>query len=345
VGFQLSWYHGANEASPYRGYRQIAVSDSVSVGRQDGSDIVLKDEAVSRLHAEISVDDRGVHVRDMNSANGIRLDGNRVREALWTPGQKLAVGPFVLELVSQVSQEAPEIVVPNRNPTIVRSRLNEQSQSWRNDYSRAADPALGGRIALGEVFERAKQNHKASVTQLFSGFLGSTEQVIDCGYLGAIGFIFPEHSFWCVTNSRACGLLVNRGGWLNFDFGFLKALDRAVFVQPSLIKLWLWVIFWVVLTFMVSSSLFGGTWWSVYFSTYSGLLAWIAALIVFALSFAGGIMLVPWVVRAYYRWFKAGCIFWTKEHAPIVVPSDRYSLRDAQRFISVFTDQKRMLEG
>jgi hypothetical protein len=343
VAFQLSWYHGANEAAPHRGYRQIAMSDSVTVGRQEGSDIVLKDEAVSRLHAEISVDGRGVRVRDMNSANGIRLDGNRVKEAIWTPGQKLAVGPFVLELEAQANPYAPEIVVPNRSPTMIRSRLSENA--WRDEPSGLADPSHGGRIALGEVFERAKQNHKPSVTQLFSGFLGSTEQVIDCGYLGAIGFIFPEHSFWCVTNSRACGLLVNRGGWLNFDFGFLKALDRAVFVQPSLIKLWLWVIFWVVLSLVVSSSFFGGTWWSVYFSTFSAVLAWIAALIVFALSFGAGIMLVPWVVRAYYRWFKAGCIFWTKEHAPIVIPSDRYSLRDAQRFISVFTDQKRMVEG
>jgi hypothetical protein len=335
MAFQLSWYHSSDRSAPHRGFRQIAASDSVTVGREEGSDVLLRDQAVSRLHAEIFVDDRGVHVKDMNSANGIRMDGNRVKETVWMPGQKLSVGPFVIELSAQPSGEPSEIVIPNRNPTAMSARLD----------SRIEEPGAGGRIELGEVFQRARQNHKPSVSELFSGFLGRTEHVVDCGYLGALGFIFPEHSFWCVTNSRVCGLLVNRGGWMNFDFGFLKSLNRAVFVQPSLLKLWAMVICWLVLTLLVSLTLFGWTWWSVFLSSGLTFLAWILAIAVFLLGIGGGIMLIPWVVRVYYRWFKAGCIFWTREHVPIVIPSDRYSLRDAQRFISVFTDQKRMQDG
>lgn len=335
MAFQLSWYHSSDQSAPHRGFRQIAASDSVTVGREEGSDILLRDKAVSRLHAEIFVDDRGVHVKDMNSANGIRMDGSRVKETVWMPGQKLSVGPFVIELSAQPSSAPSEIVIPNRNPTIMDSRLD----------SRMEEPGSGGRIELGEVFQRARQNHKPSVTQLFSGFLGRTEHVADCGYLGAIGFIFPEHSFWCVTNSRVCGLLVNSGGWLNFDFGFLKSLNRAVFVQPSLLKLWIWVISWVVVSLLVARGLFELTWRGVFFSSFSSALAYTLGIIVFLLALGGGIVLIPWVVRAFYRVFKAGCIFWTTEHVPIVIPSDRHSLRDAQRFISVFTDQKRMLDG
>jgi pSer/pThr/pTyr-binding forkhead associated (FHA) protein len=338
MAFQLSWYHSSDQSAPHRGFRQLAKSDSVTVGREQGSDILLRDKAVSRLHAEIFVDERGVHVKDMNSSNGIQVDGSRVMEAIWKPGQKLSVGPFVIELSEEPGAAPSEIVVPNRNPSLVHSRIE-------GVHTRMDGQDSGGRIELGEVLQRAQQNHKPSVGKLFSGFLGRTEQIVDCGYLGAIGFIFPEYSFWCVTNSRVCGLLVNRGGWLNFDFGFLKSLNRAVFVQPSLVKLWIWVISWIVTTLLLARLAFELAWWSVFVSSFSDFLSWLFGLVMFLLVLGGGVLLIPWVVRAYYRWFKAGCIFWTEEHAPMVIPSDRHSLRDAQRFISVFTDQKRMLEG
>jgi pSer/pThr/pTyr-binding forkhead associated (FHA) protein len=329
VAFQISWYHSSDHSAPHRGFRQLKLAESVTVGREDGADILLKDKAVSRLHAEIYVDGGGVHIRDRNSSNGIRIDGKRINEAIWVPGQKLAVGPFVLELAPSSAGTSPDIVVPSHKPSIAPSRL--------------AEPSPGGRVELGDVFVRARQNDKHAVHELFSGFLGRTEQMIDCGYLGALGFIFPEYSFWAVTNSRVCGLLINHGGWMNFNFGFTKSLNRALFVQPSMVTLWITLILWVIGTVLVSLSMFIWVWYAIYYSTLSSVLAWFLGIIVLFVVAGCGVLLIPWVVRAYYRWVKAGCIFWTQELVPIVIPADRHSLRDAQRFISVFTDQKRML--
>jgi hypothetical protein len=54
-----------------------------------------------------------------------------------------------------------------------------------------------------------------------------------------------------------------------------------------------------------------------------------------------GFLLIPWVIRVYYRFAKSGCVFFTKEHIPIFIFSDRQSLKDAQRFINVYAEQKR----
>ena len=275
------------------------------------------------------------------------LRGEKISLAKWLPGQPLKIGSYTFEL-TPMSVSAPEIIAKSapapfapapppapsappapafsaNPPSIIRSRLDDQQGA--------------GRIKLGDVFQRAKSNDRQAVQELFNGFLGKTEQVVDCGYLGALGFIFPEHSFWCVTNSRVCGLLVNRGGWMNFNFGFIKSLDRGVFTQPSIIWLWILLILWGL--FMVISPILSGFQSIKWAFQFDFAFFW-GAVLSFVIA-AIGVVLIPWVVRAYYRWVKAGCVFWTRELVPIIIYADRNSLQDAQRFITVYTDQKQNL--
>jgi hypothetical protein len=344
MAFQMTWYHSDQRANPARKMRALRISDSVVIGREDGADIVIKDSAVSRLHAEVSVGGEGVRVRDRGSANGVYIDGRQVQEATWLPGQVVQIGPYQFELTPQ-AVDAPQLEARPPQPLPVRPAMQPSPAPMALQFppldTRLGQPAAGtGRIELGALFERARNNDRQAVRSLFQGFLGKTEQIVDCGYLGALGFVFPEHSFWCVTNSRVCGLLINSAGWMNFNFGFTKSLDRGLFVQPSLIALWIWIIIWGVLVFLCA--IFMGALGESLVSAWLGsfILARLARIIVFLSFAAAGLVLVPWVIRAYYRWVKAGCIFWTRELVPIVIPADRNSLRDAQRFVSVFTDQK-----
>lgn len=343
MAFQVTWHSPSSADAAVGGLREVGPSDSFTIGREDGVDVVLKDASVSRLHAEIFVSGNGVHVVDKGSANGVRIGGSRVKEAIWLPGQKLEIGRYVFELTPQQRRDQPQIEVPSpsgwdqsqtalpsRDSTIYSGRTGRQSID-------------GGRIALGDVFVRARQNDVSAVRELFAGFMGRSEHVVDCGYLGALGFVFPEYSFWCVTNSRVCGLLINRGGWINFNFGFHKSLNRGVFVQPSIVTLWITVIMWCL--FVLAMALTMGGWIGAASGYWTGVpgIAWLMGIVAFVLVLGCGAALIPFVVRAYYRWVKAGCIFWTRERVPIVIPSDRYSLANAQRFMTVFMDQKRMV--
>lgn len=70
------------------------------IGRNPANDLVLASMAISRHHAEISSSARGIIVRDLDSANGIKVDGAPVQVAALYDGARLLIGDIecVVEL-------------------------------------------------------------------------------------------------------------------------------------------------------------------------------------------------------------------------------------------------------
>ncbi|HWE25196.1 MAG TPA: FHA domain-containing protein [Myxococcales bacterium] len=68
--------------------RQLAVT----IGRSDHCDISVKDSSMSGRHAEIRKIDGEITVRDLGSANGIYLNGERIEEAELFDGDVLRLG-------------------------------------------------------------------------------------------------------------------------------------------------------------------------------------------------------------------------------------------------------------
>lgn len=69
------------------------------IGRDPANEIVVEDDSVSGQHCEITVAPEGAVVRDLDSTNGIQVDGQLVTEAILRHGQTLQVGniPFRVE--------------------------------------------------------------------------------------------------------------------------------------------------------------------------------------------------------------------------------------------------------
>lgn len=66
---------------------------STVIGRDDTCDIVLTEEAVSRRHARIQKNDEGYFVlTDLNSTNGVRVDGVVVPRMLLCEGDRFSIG-------------------------------------------------------------------------------------------------------------------------------------------------------------------------------------------------------------------------------------------------------------
>jgi hypothetical protein len=62
------------------------------IGRVEGNDVVIEDDSISRRHAEIRKSGPGYVVRDLESANGTFLNGERVSEAPLRPGDTIKFG-------------------------------------------------------------------------------------------------------------------------------------------------------------------------------------------------------------------------------------------------------------
>lgn len=74
--------------------------ERLSLGRDEGSDVRLCDDRVSRVHAEIVRDGPSWVAYDLNSTNGLFVNGCRCRQAPLTPGTLLRLGNSLLLVTS-----------------------------------------------------------------------------------------------------------------------------------------------------------------------------------------------------------------------------------------------------
>jgi len=68
------------------------------VGRGEGADLRLDSPIVSRRHARFTPGAAGLWVEDLGSANGTFVGGARIEEAPLSPGDRVVIGPFQLEV-------------------------------------------------------------------------------------------------------------------------------------------------------------------------------------------------------------------------------------------------------
>jgi hypothetical protein len=74
------------------GRRNVLSGSRVVLGRSREADIVLGDPNVSRRHAELRRDENGWQVVDLGSTNGIKVNGQRVDDAVLRPGDRITIG-------------------------------------------------------------------------------------------------------------------------------------------------------------------------------------------------------------------------------------------------------------
>jgi pSer/pThr/pTyr-binding forkhead associated (FHA) protein len=74
-------------------------ADETILGRNPAADITLADEGISREHAVIGWDaaEQAWCIEDLQSTNGTRVNGKRVRSATLQHGDEIQVGRTTLE--------------------------------------------------------------------------------------------------------------------------------------------------------------------------------------------------------------------------------------------------------
>jgi hypothetical protein len=73
------------------------IDDVTTIGSMKGNTIVIQDGSVSRRHAAIKIDQMRYEVADMNSTNGVLVNGARIHKVFLKDGDNITIGSTVVE--------------------------------------------------------------------------------------------------------------------------------------------------------------------------------------------------------------------------------------------------------
>src|SRR5690242_12524933 len=90
VRIQISGAQGRTE--------QKTLTEPAVLGRDPQCDVVINDHQISRQHCRIEPQKDGVLVIDLNSRNGLYVNGQRLMRHLLKPGEVLKIGDAILRL-------------------------------------------------------------------------------------------------------------------------------------------------------------------------------------------------------------------------------------------------------
>lgn len=99
--------------------REVTLEDgrTLVLGRERGCDLIVRDARASRRHAEMSTRDGAqLRLRDLDSANGTWIGGERVQEALLTGGEEFRIGGVRLTVLAGAAPDVATSPVPGIAP-------------------------------------------------------------------------------------------------------------------------------------------------------------------------------------------------------------------------------------
>jgi transcriptional regulator with GAF, ATPase, and Fis domain len=138
-----------------RGAHSAPITATMVLGTADGVALQVTDAKVSRLHAEVELDDGGLWIRDLGSRNGTWVDGLRVERVRFEQDGRFRVGGLTVA----VSFEAQPAKVP----------------LWPQDRLGAL---LGRSEAMRELFMQLAKVAASDASVLIHGETGTGKELV-----------------------------------------------------------------------------------------------------------------------------------------------------------------------
>ncbi|HEY7153184.1 MAG TPA: FHA domain-containing protein [Gemmataceae bacterium] len=86
-------YEVHGELQPIGGGDAIPlIRENLTIGRRESCDIHMPFPNISGMHAQLSFRNGYWYIRDMNSTNGVKVNGTRVQEKLLHPKDEVTIG-------------------------------------------------------------------------------------------------------------------------------------------------------------------------------------------------------------------------------------------------------------
>ena len=123
--------------------------EKITVGRKPSNDIVLDDPTVSGLHAAF-LHMQHTYIEDMNSTNGIKLNGKKINKRQLNHGDIVQIGQHELKFIDNAVQDFEKTVViaaPVQSNAAIRKPL-------KASVVIAKGPKQGESIALNKPYTK-----------------------------------------------------------------------------------------------------------------------------------------------------------------------------------------------
>ncbi|MCM0605319.1 MAG: FHA domain-containing protein [Xanthomonadaceae bacterium] len=130
-------------SGPDQGTIYVLYGVKAIIGRGEEADVFISDLRASRAHAEIQWNGKGWIATDSNSANGILINGNKLKTSPIQIGDTISLGDTVLEFVSQDASTLL-LMSPARN----MGQLQLERKTYKEQINRIR--SMGTLDGLGE---------------------------------------------------------------------------------------------------------------------------------------------------------------------------------------------------
>ena len=175
------------------------------LGRVQGADYVVRDERASRRHAQlVPLGDGRLHLKDLGSANGTFIEGERVYDRVLLGGEELLIGDVRIRVLAEApTGPPPEPRVATES--MVRRLVDQRDRRTRVGVLAAlALGAAGVAVALA-VFAGGDGDR---VPEVVRGLGPATVRVEADGGGGGSGWVLDAGEGLVVTNAH----VVNEAG-------------------------------------------------------------------------------------------------------------------------------------
>jgi DNA-binding NtrC family response regulator len=209
-----------------------SAADGCSVGSHPSNDFVIDDPTVSRFHCEIRIDQGEVRIRDLDSLNGVILDGVTVKDALLRGASLIRLGSQVVRF--DFSTES------NRLPLSESTRFGSLvgvSVAQRGCFALLERAATSDATVLLEGETGTGKSQAARAIHLASARRDRPFVVVDCG---AIPANLLESELFGHEKGSFTGAVARRVGAIDDADGGTLFLDEIgelpMDLQPKLLR-------------------------------------------------------------------------------------------------------------
>jgi membrane-bound lytic murein transglycosylase D len=152
-------------------HQHLRFTKPFRIGRAEGCEVCINDDYVSRTHAEVVFENGQWWIRDLNSSNGIYIDGKRVEAVPVSQAIKIRLGIEGPELSFEVQPTPTQDKHPQGSETIVARYVEHYFRKSASEQP-AGEHTAYVRKAFAQVQNKQKRKYSKIIAVLVFVALG-----------------------------------------------------------------------------------------------------------------------------------------------------------------------------